>query len=130
MMTEDDCPECNGRRLNSIAMSIKINKKSIADVTDMSVESIYNFFNDLKLTKSEEMVAESILKEIQNAEGGNKGTQGSLSNLRSRQEKISGYIYSWGVPNKTAYSLMIKKTFLVWGRSFCYFVPWDFNLCS
>ncbi len=35
---------------------------------------------------------ESILKEIQNAEGGNKGTHGSLSNLRSRQDKVSGYI--------------------------------------
>ena len=64
MMTEDVCPECNGRRLNPVAMAIKINNKSIADVTDMSVEKIYEFFNNLQLTKNEQIVGESILKEI------------------------------------------------------------------
>ena len=35
LMTEDTCPECLGKRLNPSALSIKIEKKSIADVCDM-----------------------------------------------------------------------------------------------
>jgi hypothetical protein len=66
-------------------------KKSMDRTSNEADETIRYLY---RLDELDEILAmnESILKEVQNAEGGNKGTHGSLSNLRSRQDKISGYI--------------------------------------
>ncbi len=64
LMSEDTCPECLGKRLNPSALSIKIENKSIADVCDMSISKLYSFITNLKLSKTDIMIAESILKEI------------------------------------------------------------------
>nr|MCQ2565015.1 hypothetical protein [Clostridia bacterium] len=64
LMTEDTCPECLGKRLNESALSIKIEGKNIFEVCDMPISKIYSFICDLKLTKTEEIIAESIVKEI------------------------------------------------------------------
>ena len=64
LMSEDTCPECLGKRLNPSALSIKIDGKSIADVCDMSISKMYSFIKDLKLSKTEIMIAESIINEI------------------------------------------------------------------
>ena len=64
LMSEADCPECFGKRLNNIALSVKINKKNIAQITEMSITDLNKFLQDLKLTKTEEKVARPILNEI------------------------------------------------------------------
>lgn len=64
LMTEDTCPECLGKRLNSSALSIKIDGKSIADVCDMSIIKCYEFIKNLKLSKTDKTIAESIINEI------------------------------------------------------------------
>ncbi|MBE5741474.1 MAG: excinuclease ABC subunit UvrA [Clostridiales bacterium] len=64
LMSEDTCPECLGKRLNPSALSIKIEGKSIADVCDMSISKLFGFITSLKLTKTEKLIAESIIKEI------------------------------------------------------------------
>ena len=66
-------------------------KKSMDRTSNEADETIRYLY---RLDELDEILAmnESILKEIQNAEGGNKGTQSSLSNLRSRQEKVAGFI--------------------------------------
>ena len=64
LMSEDTCPECNGKRLNPSALSIKIDGKNIAEVCDMSISSLYSFICNLKLTKTEKVIAEAIIKEI------------------------------------------------------------------
>ncbi len=64
LMSEDVCPECGGKRLNPSALSIKISGKNIAEVCDMSISKMYSFLTDLKLDKTEQLVADSILKEI------------------------------------------------------------------
>ena len=64
LMSEDTCPECLGKRLNPSALSIKIENKNIADLCDMSIIKLYAFLKELKLTKTELMIAESILHEI------------------------------------------------------------------
>ncbi len=64
LMSEDTCPECFGKRLNPSALSIKIEKKSIADLCDMSIIKLLNFIKNLKLSKSEKIIAESIINEI------------------------------------------------------------------
>ncbi len=64
LMSEDTCPECLGKRLNPSALSIKIAGKNIAELCDLSIEKLYDFISNLKLTKTEKSIAESIIKEI------------------------------------------------------------------
>lgn len=64
LMSEDTCPECLGKRLNPSALSIKIEGKSIADLCDMSIIKLYTFVSNLKLNKTDKVIAESILHEI------------------------------------------------------------------
>lgn len=64
MMIEDTCPECQGKRLNNVALSVKIDGKNIIQTTDMSVEKLYEFLKNVKFSKSEHLIADSILKEI------------------------------------------------------------------
>ena len=64
LMSEDTCPECLGKRLNKVALSVKINNKNIAQLTDMSISDLYKFLQNLKLNKTEEKVARPILTEI------------------------------------------------------------------
>ncbi len=58
------CKSCGGKRLNPQALSIKIDKKSIIDVTDMNVTSMQNWIQNLKLSEKEEVISRSIFKEI------------------------------------------------------------------
>ncbi|MBE3120595.1 MAG: excinuclease ABC subunit UvrA [Thermoplasmata archaeon] len=58
------CPVCNGKRLKSKILSVKIAHKSIIDITDMSIKQSLEFFETVKLTKKQEEIAHLILKEI------------------------------------------------------------------
>lgn len=64
LMSEDACPECFGKRLNKVALSVKVNKKNIARVTEMSIAELYKFLENTKLTPTEEQIARPILNEI------------------------------------------------------------------
>ena len=61
-----ECNECNGSRLRKDALFIKINKKSIDDITRMNIKEAINFFNNISLSNSEEEIAKRILTEIKN----------------------------------------------------------------
>ncbi|MCX7698177.1 MAG: excinuclease ABC subunit UvrA [Candidatus Goldbacteria bacterium] len=63
-MEEKECSACNGKRLKRESLSVLIEKKSIIDITEMSIESCFEFFNNLKLSEKEEIIARQILKEI------------------------------------------------------------------
>ena len=63
-MTNSHCNTCNGARLKKEILYIKINKKNINEITEMSIKSLKDFLNNLKLTKKEQMISEMILKEI------------------------------------------------------------------
>jgi excinuclease ABC subunit A len=63
-MEEKECSACHGKRLRPEALSVLINKKNIIEITEMSIENCYNFFNEIKLTEKEEVIAKQILKEI------------------------------------------------------------------
>lgn len=60
------CPDCHGKRLRPEANYVKINGKSITDLTTMSIGSLKEFFTDLKLSESESSIAERLLIEIRN----------------------------------------------------------------
>ena len=63
-MVTRPCPLCAGKRLNKQALSVKIDNKSIIDVTDMNVTSIENWLNNLKLSEKDRQISHLILKEI------------------------------------------------------------------
>ncbi len=63
-MQTHECKACAGRRLKEKVLAVRINDKSIIDVTDMSVRDCLAFFEQLTLTKKETQIARLILKEI------------------------------------------------------------------
>ena len=63
-MSNSECPACKGARLRPEILSIKIGDKNINDLTDMSINKIKDFLNNLELTKTQAMIADVILKEI------------------------------------------------------------------
>ncbi len=63
-MSNSPCYECHGARLKPEILSIKIGDKNINELTDMSIDKIKKYLNNLKLTKTEAMISELILKEI------------------------------------------------------------------
>ena len=63
-MSEELCPECHGKRLKKEILGVTVGDKSIADVTELSVSSCYDFFNKLKLSEREMFIGERIVKEI------------------------------------------------------------------
>ena len=63
-MRVSPCPACNGKRLKSKVLSVKIADKSIVDITDMSINQAIVFFKTLILARKEEEISWQILKEI------------------------------------------------------------------
>jgi excinuclease ABC subunit A len=58
------CEECNGARLRPEALSVKVNDKTINEITSMTVEKAFDFFKSLKFKGEKEIIAKGILKEI------------------------------------------------------------------
>ncbi|HJJ72847.1 MAG TPA: excinuclease ABC subunit UvrA [Methanocorpusculum sp.] len=58
------CPTCHGKRLKDTVLAVKIADKSIADVTDMSIDEALEFFRTIELYSKDEEIARLILREI------------------------------------------------------------------
>jgi excinuclease ABC subunit A len=58
------CPACKGSRLNQFSSSVRIAEATIADITALSIEKAIRFFNGLQLPGKQQIIAERILKEI------------------------------------------------------------------
>ena len=63
-MTNSHCHACNGARLKPELLSIKVGSKNINQLTEMSIRHIKEYLNNLKLNKTQKMISELILKEI------------------------------------------------------------------
>ena len=63
-MSESDCPTCQGARLKPESLSVKVGSKNIKELTDMPVNEIKQYLNSLKLTKTETMISDQIMKEL------------------------------------------------------------------
>ena len=50
-MIEHTCETCHGARLQDSVLAVKINKKNIYEVTQMSIKDLVEFFKDLKLSE-------------------------------------------------------------------------------
>jgi len=60
----DACEVCRGARLKPESLAIKLEKRSIAEVTSLSIRAAAEFFLSLKFTDRELVIAHRILKEI------------------------------------------------------------------
>ena len=63
-MTNSDCDECNGARLKKESLSVKLGNKNIYELTNMSINKIKEYISNLKLTKTQSLISEQIIKEI------------------------------------------------------------------
>ncbi|MBI5682651.1 MAG: excinuclease ABC subunit UvrA [Deltaproteobacteria bacterium] len=63
-MNTQPCPVCNGSRLKREALFVKIDGRSIHDITKMSIKEALSFFTELKLGRTETEIARRVLKEI------------------------------------------------------------------
>ena len=63
-MVELMCPSCKGARLKEEILSVLINGKNIFEVTELSIKKLYEFMDNLKLTKEQEQISKMIVTEI------------------------------------------------------------------
>lgn len=59
-----DCPGCKGHRLRKESLFIKVAGRSIADVSELTIQQGFALFQTIELTKKQLEIADKILKEI------------------------------------------------------------------
>ncbi len=64
-MAMTPCPACHGNRLRPEVLAVTVAGLSIAQISEMSVRDSRNFLHDIQLTQRQHLIADRILKEIQ-----------------------------------------------------------------
>jgi excinuclease ABC subunit A len=59
------CEICHGGRLREEFLEVQFSGHKIQEITDLDIAAALNFFRDIQLTKTQEEIAGSVLKEIQ-----------------------------------------------------------------
>ncbi|MEK7142646.1 MAG: excinuclease ABC subunit UvrA, partial [Patescibacteria group bacterium] len=65
-LSQRPCPNCGGTRLEKESLLVKIAGKSIAEISSLTIDRALIFFQNLKLSDRDTLVAEKILTEIKN----------------------------------------------------------------
>jgi excinuclease ABC subunit A len=60
------CPQCNGQRLRSDSLSVRVGGRGIAEYTSLPIEASVEAFEQISLNSREEQIAGPILREIKN----------------------------------------------------------------
>lgn len=63
-MKEVPCSKCGGKRLKPEALAVTINGKNIYELTTMSVSALKDFMASIKLSQTQHLIADRIIKEI------------------------------------------------------------------
>ena len=63
-MVEHECDTCHGARLTDDVLSVKLGKKNIYEVTQMSIKDLIPFFENLILSEEKKEIAKLVIKEI------------------------------------------------------------------
>jgi excinuclease ABC subunit A len=63
-MRKRQCPDCGGGRLNAQATAVRLGGLNINEVCARSIRAAAEFFENLELTATEQVIAEEVLKEI------------------------------------------------------------------
>ena len=59
------CPACSGARLKPISLAVTVHDRNLQEITSLPIEKAYEFFDRIGLPRQEKVIAERILKEIQ-----------------------------------------------------------------
>jgi excinuclease ABC subunit A len=59
------CASCHGQRLKAQSLSVKVKGRTVADCVDLPISEALKIFDEMQLTDREAIIAERILKEIQ-----------------------------------------------------------------
>jgi excinuclease ABC subunit A len=65
-LTTSKCDDCCGSRLRPESRSVVISDKTLVDINAMTIERVHSFFQQLTLPGNRGVIAEEVLKEIQN----------------------------------------------------------------
>ncbi|MBE5922906.1 MAG: excinuclease ABC subunit UvrA [Lachnospiraceae bacterium] len=63
-MTITPCDECDGRRLKRESLAVTIADKNIYEITQMSIDKLVEFLEEIELTDRQKFIGGGILKEI------------------------------------------------------------------
>lgn len=63
-MSEAPCSDCSGSRLSAVARSVRIDGKSLVDVTSLPVQQALELFRSLRLSPTELKIATEVNKEV------------------------------------------------------------------
>ena len=63
-MTTSVCPSCGGRRFRPEILAVTVGGLNISELSEMSVEEILKFFDEVDLSEKDRFIAEQIIKEI------------------------------------------------------------------
>ena len=91
-MISKPCKVCMGKRLKDIVLSVKVGKKSIIDVTDLSIDEAIDFFKSLDKTLNDKdrFIAKQVLKEINERLGFMKNVGLNYLSLSRAARTLSG----------------------------------------
>ncbi|MGB1318984.1 MAG: excinuclease ABC subunit A, partial [Flavobacteriales bacterium] len=84
------CPECKGTKLRKDATYVKVGGKSLSDLVLIPISELAEFFNKLKLTKTEQEISKRILKEVTSRLGYMKDVGLGYLNLNRQSATLSG----------------------------------------
>ncbi len=63
-MSNSPCDACNGARLKPEVLAVRVGEKNIDELTKMSIDKIKEYVGKLELNKTQKLISEMILKEI------------------------------------------------------------------
>ena len=63
-MSSIPCPDCQGARLKKETLAVTVGDMNIHNLSSLPIEEIQNFFDSLRLSERDMMIASQILKEI------------------------------------------------------------------
>jgi excinuclease ABC subunit A len=63
-LSANHCPACDGLRLKPEVLHVRIDGKSIIDISALTIQETYDFFNTLQLSGSRELISVELIKEI------------------------------------------------------------------
>jgi len=86
------CNACNGKKLQPVVLAVKIQGKSIIDVTDLSIDQAVDFFAELpkQLNEKDLTIANQVLKEINQRLGFLKNVGLGYLSLSRAAKTLSG----------------------------------------
>lgn len=58
------CKECDGMRLKKESLAVTVCDKNIYEITSLSIRGLYDFLQDMQLTKQQQLIGQQVLKEI------------------------------------------------------------------